>query len=105
MIQPVTYLIPLRYYLVIVRGIFLKGVGLEAFWRDALLMLGMGRGGAGAGDDAVEEDAGLGESYRPAAACPQRFRHLDVAAAGRVPPDDRQELALGIDWFQPARRE
>jgi ABC-2 type transport system permease protein len=38
-IQPITYLIPLRYYLVIVRGIFLKGVGLEAFWKDALLML------------------------------------------------------------------
>jgi ABC-2 type transport system permease protein len=34
-IQPLTYLIPLRYYLVIVRGIFLKGVGLETFWRDA----------------------------------------------------------------------
>jgi ABC-2 type transport system permease protein len=35
LIQPLTYLIPLRYYLVIVRGIFLKGVGLETFWRDA----------------------------------------------------------------------
>jgi ABC-2 type transport system permease protein len=41
-IQPITYLIPLRYYLVIVRGIFLKGVGLESFWKDALLMLGWG---------------------------------------------------------------
>jgi ABC-2 type transport system permease protein len=41
-IQPVTYLIPLRYYLVIVRGIFLKGVGLESFWKDALLMLAWG---------------------------------------------------------------
>ena len=38
-IQPLTYFIPLRYYLVIVRGIFLKGVGLETFWLDALLML------------------------------------------------------------------
>jgi ABC-2 type transport system permease protein len=35
-IQPITYLIPLRYYLVIVRGIFLKGVGLETFWKEAL---------------------------------------------------------------------
>jgi ABC-2 type transport system permease protein len=43
-IQPITYLIPLRYYLVIVRGIFLKGVGLEAFWKDALMMLGWGVG-------------------------------------------------------------
>ena len=41
-IQPFTYLIPLRYYLVIVRGIFLKGVGLESFWPDALLMLTWG---------------------------------------------------------------
>ncbi len=36
LIQPLTYLIPLRYYLVIVRGIFLKGVGLETFWSEAL---------------------------------------------------------------------
>jgi ABC-2 type transport system permease protein len=28
-IQPLTYLIPLRYFLVIVRGIFLKGIGLD----------------------------------------------------------------------------
>ncbi|MBI2835129.1 MAG: ABC transporter permease [Acidobacteria bacterium] len=38
-IQPVTYLIPLRYYLVIVRGIFLKGVGLETFWQDAVALV------------------------------------------------------------------
>jgi ABC-2 type transport system permease protein len=43
-IQPVTYLIPLRYYLVMVRGIFLKGVGLESFWPDALALLGWGVG-------------------------------------------------------------
>jgi ABC-2 type transport system permease protein len=34
-IQPVTYLIPLRYFLVIVRGIFLKGIGLEVLWPQA----------------------------------------------------------------------
>ena len=38
-IQPVTYLIPLRYYLVIVRGIFLKGVGIETLWPQALALL------------------------------------------------------------------
>jgi ABC-2 type transport system permease protein len=38
-IQPFTYLIPLRYFLVILRGIFLKGVGLEVFWPDALALL------------------------------------------------------------------
>ena len=31
-IQWVTTLIPLRYFLVIVRGIFLKGVGLDVLW-------------------------------------------------------------------------
>ena len=43
-IQPVTYLIPLRYFLVIVRGIFLKGIGLETFWPDALALLAWGLG-------------------------------------------------------------
>jgi ABC-2 type transport system permease protein len=31
-IQWFTYLIPLRYFLIIVRGIFLKGIGLEILW-------------------------------------------------------------------------
>ena len=43
-IQPVTYLIPLRYYLVIVRGIFLKGIGLELLWPQALALLAWGTG-------------------------------------------------------------
>ena len=43
-IQPITYLIPLRYFLVILRGIFLKGVGLEVFWPQALALLGWGLG-------------------------------------------------------------
>lgn len=41
-IQWFTYLIPLRYFLSIVRGIFLKGVGLEVLWTDALALLGIG---------------------------------------------------------------
>jgi len=41
-IRPFTYLIPLRYYLVIVRGIFLKGVGLESLWPQARAMFGWG---------------------------------------------------------------
>jgi len=41
-IQPFTYLIPLRYFLVILRGIFLKGVGLEVLWPDALALLAWG---------------------------------------------------------------
>lgn len=43
-IQPVTYLIPLRYFLVILRGLFLKGVGLETFWPEALALLAWGVG-------------------------------------------------------------
>ena len=38
-IQPVSYLIPLKYFLEILRGIFLKGVGLEVLWREALALL------------------------------------------------------------------
>jgi ABC-2 type transport system permease protein len=34
-IQYATYLIPLRYFLVIVRGIFLKGIGLKLLWPQA----------------------------------------------------------------------
>ena len=41
-IQPATYLIPLRYFLVIVRGIFLKGVGLETLWPQALALFTWG---------------------------------------------------------------
>jgi ABC-2 type transport system permease protein len=41
-IQPVTYLMPLRYYLVILRSIFLKGVGLETLWPEALALAGWG---------------------------------------------------------------
>jgi ABC-2 type transport system permease protein len=43
-IQPVTYLIPLRYFLVIVRGIFLKGIGLDLLWPQALAMAAWGTG-------------------------------------------------------------
>lgn len=35
-LQYVTYAVPARYFLVILRGIFLKGVGLSAFWPEVL---------------------------------------------------------------------
>jgi len=41
-IQPLTYLIPLRYFLVIVRGIFQKGIGLEILWPQALALFAWG---------------------------------------------------------------
>jgi len=41
--QGLTYLDPLRYYLVILRGVFLKGVGIRVLWPQmaALLLLGV----------------------------------------------------------------
>ena len=41
-IQPLTYLIPLRYFLVILRGIYLKGLGLEVLWPQAAALLAWG---------------------------------------------------------------
>ena len=38
-IQYVSYLIPLRYYFIIVRGLFLKGVGIQILWPHALALL------------------------------------------------------------------
>jgi ABC-2 type transport system permease protein len=40
--QYLTYLISLRYFLVIIRGIFLKGVGIEVLWPQALALLVFG---------------------------------------------------------------
>jgi ABC-2 type transport system permease protein len=42
-VQWFTYLNPLRYFLVIIRGIFLKGVGLEVLWPQvaSLALLGL----------------------------------------------------------------
>ncbi len=42
LIQFFTYLVPLRYYLAIIRGLFLKAVGLEALWQEALALLVFG---------------------------------------------------------------
>jgi ABC-2 type transport system permease protein len=41
-IQWLTFLIPLRYFIVIVRGIFLKGVGMDVLWPQALALLAWG---------------------------------------------------------------
>ncbi len=36
--QYITYAVPLRYYTVIIRGIFLKGAGMEVLWPEALAL-------------------------------------------------------------------
>jgi ABC-2 type transport system permease protein len=41
-VQAVTTIVPLRYYFVIVRGIYLKGVGLHELWGQGLAMLVFG---------------------------------------------------------------
>ncbi len=41
-IQLVTYAIPLRYYAEIIRGIFLRGSGMDVLWPEALTLLLMG---------------------------------------------------------------
>jgi ABC-2 type transport system permease protein len=41
-IQIGTYGIPLRYYAIIVRGVFLQGAGLEALWPQAAILTGYG---------------------------------------------------------------
>ena len=37
-LRAVTYLVPARYFLVILRGIFLKGVGVVVLWRELLFL-------------------------------------------------------------------
>jgi ABC-2 type transport system permease protein len=41
-IQLVTYAIPLRYYAEIIRGVFLRGSGLDVLWPEAAILLAMG---------------------------------------------------------------
>jgi ABC-2 type transport system permease protein len=38
-LQGVTFLVPARYFVTVTRGIFLKGVGIQVLWPQALLML------------------------------------------------------------------
>jgi len=40
--QAITHLIPARYFVTILRGLYLKGVGLEVLWPEALLLTGFG---------------------------------------------------------------
>ncbi len=42
LIKPLSYLVPTRYFLIIIRGIYLKGLGLEALWRQVLPLLAYG---------------------------------------------------------------
>ena len=41
-IQYITYLIPLRYFMTIIRGIILKGIGLSDLWIETSILLLIG---------------------------------------------------------------
>ncbi len=41
-LQGVTYLIPARYFVTILRGLYLKGTGVAQLWPECLLMVGFG---------------------------------------------------------------
>ena len=38
-IQAITYAVPARYFLVIIRGIILKGAGLGPYWKDVAFLV------------------------------------------------------------------
>jgi len=38
-LQVITHIVPARYFLVALRGVVLKGVGLEVFWRDLMALV------------------------------------------------------------------
>jgi len=38
-VQGITYIVPARYFVALVKGIFLRGVGLEILWVDALFLV------------------------------------------------------------------
>jgi ABC-2 type transport system permease protein len=41
-IQLVTYAMPVRYYASVIRGVFLRGSGLDVLWPEAVILLVMG---------------------------------------------------------------
>lgn len=43
-LQYLTYANPLRYFLVVLRGTYLKGVGMDILWPQMLAMAGLGLG-------------------------------------------------------------
>jgi len=43
-IQTVTFAVPLRYYAEIIRGVFLRGSGIDILWPQAVALAGMGLG-------------------------------------------------------------
>jgi ABC-2 type transport system permease protein len=38
-VQAITFIVPARYFVALVKGIFLRGVGLDVLWRDAVFLI------------------------------------------------------------------
>jgi ABC-2 type transport system permease protein len=83
-VQTLTYLVPLRYFLVILRGIFLKGVARGALAGRAGAVC-LGRGHPDAGDAQVDEAAGV-------IRCPQLRAGPGVGAVESCPVGPRVHL-------------
>ena len=63
-IQLVTYVIPLRYYAEIIRGVFLRGSGIDVLWPEALIAARHGRRDPDRRLAALPEAAGLARARR-----------------------------------------
>ena len=46
-LQLISYVVPARYFIVVLRGLFLKGVGIEVLWVQGALMLAFAVAGLG----------------------------------------------------------
>jgi ABC-2 type transport system permease protein len=57
-LRMVTYVVPARYYVVVTRGIFLKGVGLGALWPQAVFMLAFAALGVGLATHVFKKELG-----------------------------------------------
>jgi len=51
-----TYLVPARYFLVVTRGVFLKGIGISVLWPDGIAMLAFATIGLGLAIKAFEKE-------------------------------------------------
>jgi ABC-2 type transport system permease protein len=38
-VQAITYIVPARYFVALVKGIYQRGVGLETLWPDAVFLV------------------------------------------------------------------
>ena len=40
-LQVVSHIVPAKWFLIVIRGLMIKGVGLEVFWKESLVLVGM----------------------------------------------------------------